>query len=80
MLPCTLPDVGITVLVVPLVSLYGDMLRRIKETSIDHLEWHPGERREPALVLVSAEAASFQGFHQVYSETDIRAKARPGRD
>ncbi|KAM0714674.1 hypothetical protein Q7P37_003053 [Cladosporium fusiforme] len=62
MLPCTLPDAGITVLVVPLVSLYGDMLRRLKEMSIDHLEWHPGESREAALVLVSAEAASSKDF------------------
>lgn len=62
MLPCTLPDAGITVLVVPLFSLYRDMLRRIKETSIDHLEWHPGESREAALVLVSAEAASSKDF------------------
>ncbi|KAM0716825.1 hypothetical protein Q7P37_007628 [Cladosporium fusiforme] len=62
MLPCTLPDAGITVLVVPLVSLHGDMLRRIKEMSIDHLEWHPGESRKAALVLVSAEAASSKDF------------------
>lgn len=34
MLPCTLPDSGITILVLPLVSLYADMLRRIQETKI----------------------------------------------
>lgn len=62
MLPCTLPDAGVTILIVPLVSLHGDMLRRIKEMSIDHLEWNPGESREAALVLVSAEAASSKDF------------------
>jgi superfamily II DNA helicase RecQ len=62
MLPCTLPNAGITVLVVPLVSLHGDMLRRVKEMSIDYLEWRPGESREAALVLVSAEAASSKDF------------------
>ncbi|KAL1582281.1 hypothetical protein WHR41_09167 [Cladosporium halotolerans] len=62
MLPCTLANAGITILIVPLVSLHGDMLRRIKELSIDHLEWHPGETREAALVLVSAEAASSKDF------------------
>ena len=62
MLLCTLPDARIIVLVVPLVSLYRDMLRRIKEISIDHLEWRPGESQEAALVLVSAKAASSKGF------------------
>jgi superfamily II DNA helicase RecQ len=62
MLPCTLPDAGITVLVVPLVSFHGDVIRRIKEMSIDHLEWRPGESREAALVLVGAEAGSSKDF------------------
>lgn len=62
MLPCTLPDAGVTILIVPLVSLHRDILRRIKEMSIEHLEWHPGESREAALVLVSAEAALSKDF------------------
>jgi superfamily II DNA helicase RecQ len=62
MLPCTLPEAGITVLVVPLVSLHMDMLRQVRELKIDHLEWQPGERREAALVLISAEAASSKDF------------------
>ena len=62
MLPCTLPDAGITILIVPLVSLHGDMLRRVGEMKIDHLEWQPGESREAALILVSAEAVSSKDF------------------
>ncbi|KAK1076625.1 hypothetical protein LTR33_008780, partial [Friedmanniomyces endolithicus] len=62
MLPCTLPDAGITVLVVPLVSLRGDLLRRLRELRIDHIEWSSGERRESGLVLVTAEAASTKDF------------------
>jgi superfamily II DNA helicase RecQ len=62
MLPCTLPGARVTVLVVPLVSLHGDMLRRLRELRIDHLEWQPGENREAALVLVSAEAVSTKAF------------------
>jgi superfamily II DNA helicase RecQ len=62
MLPCTLPDAGGTILVVPLVSLHGDMLRSVREMRIDHLEWHPGENREAGLVLVSAEVASSKDF------------------
>ena len=38
MLPYTLPDAGITILIVLLVLLYGDMLRRVREMRIDHLE------------------------------------------
>ena len=62
MLPCTLPDARITILIVPLVSLHGDMLRRVGEMKIDHLEWQPGESREAALILVSAEAVSSKDF------------------
>jgi superfamily II DNA helicase RecQ len=62
MLPCTLPDAGITILIVPLVSLRADLLRRIEELKIDHLEWLPGESREAALVFVSVEAACTKGF------------------
>ena len=62
MVPCTLPDAGITVLVVPLISLRGDLLRRIQELGIDHLEWLPGERREASLILISVEAASTKDF------------------
>jgi hypothetical protein len=43
MLPCILPDAGITILVLPLVSLRGDLLRRVRELGIDHLVWAPGE-------------------------------------
>jgi superfamily II DNA helicase RecQ len=62
MLPYTLPNAGITILIVPLVLLYGDMLRYVKEIRIDYLEWYIGESREAALVLVSAEAALLKDF------------------
>lgn len=62
MLPCTLPDAGVTILVVPLVSLRADLLRRLRELRIDHIEWLPGETRDSSLVLVTAEAASTKDF------------------
>jgi hypothetical protein len=62
MLLCTLPDARVTILIVPLVSLYGDMLRHVREMKIDHLEWQPGESREAVLILVSAEAVSSKDF------------------
>jgi superfamily II DNA helicase RecQ len=62
MLPCTLPAAGTTVVVVPLVALRTDLLRRVRKLRIDYLEWLPGERREAALVFVSVEAASANNF------------------
>jgi superfamily II DNA helicase RecQ len=62
MLLCTLPDASITILIVLLVSLYRDMLQRVREMRINHLEWHPSESREAALILVSAKAASSKDF------------------
>jgi hypothetical protein len=62
MLPYTLPNARVTILIVLPVSLYRDILRRIREMKIDHLEWQPGESREVALILVSAEAVSSKDF------------------
>lgn len=70
MLPCTLRDAGITILVVPLVALRGDLLRRCRELEIDYTEWLLAEKREPGLVLVTAEAASTRDFLK-YSRTLI---------
>ena len=64
MLPCSLPGAGITVLVVPLVSLRGDLLRRLTDLQIEHMEWLPGERREASLVMVSVEAAATSDFRE----------------
>jgi hypothetical protein len=38
MLPYTLPDAGITILIMLLVSLYRDILRRIREMRINYLK------------------------------------------
>lgn len=38
MLPCTIPDAGIAILIIPLVALRGDLLRGIRDAKIDHVE------------------------------------------
>jgi hypothetical protein len=38
MLLCMLPKAGITILIILLVSLHVDMLRRVQEINIDYLE------------------------------------------
>lgn len=77
MLPCTLRDAGITILVVPLVALRGDLLRRLRELEIDYIEWLPAEKREPGLVSVTAEAASTRDFLK-YSRTLISQQKLDG--
>jgi superfamily II DNA helicase RecQ len=62
MLLYTLPDAQVTILIVLLVSLRGDLLRRIQALEIDYLEWTPRERREVALIIVSIEVASTRDF------------------
>jgi superfamily II DNA helicase RecQ len=62
MLLYTLPNASITILIVPLVSLYRDMLWHIRKMRINHLKWYLSESREAALILVSAKAASSKDF------------------
>jgi superfamily II DNA helicase RecQ len=61
-LPCILPDTGVTILVLPLVSLQGDFLRRVRELGIDHLVWSPSEQRDTPLVFVMVEAVYTKQF------------------
>ena len=62
MLPSVLPNVGITILILPLVSLRGDLLRRVRGLAIDHWIWTPHETQKAPLVFVSAEAAGTKAF------------------
>lgn len=67
MLPCLLPEAHTTIVVLPLVSLRGDMIRRLGEQGIRFLQWSPGEVRQAPLVITSAEAAcstEFQSYAQ----------------
>jgi superfamily II DNA helicase RecQ len=66
MLPVLLPDAGITVVVVPLVALQQDLVRRSTELNIPTTVWSPHSSApltSPHLVLVSVEHASFSTFH-----------------
>jgi superfamily II DNA helicase RecQ len=36
MLPCVLPSTSITILILPFISLRGDLLRRVRELVIDY--------------------------------------------
>jgi superfamily II DNA or RNA helicase len=75
MLPCILPDAGVTILVLPLVSLRGDLLRRVRELGIDHLVWAPGEQQDAPLVFVTVEAACTEQFrtyaHKLAATQDL---------
>src|SRR5437764_936096 len=63
MLPAWVEQGGTTVVVVPLIALRGDMMRRCKELGISCAEWEG--RRPPdaaAIVLVTPESAVSEDF------------------
>ena len=62
MLPCIIPDAGETILVLPLVSLRGDLLRRVGELGTDYLVWSPSKQRDAPLVFVTVEEACTEQF------------------
>jgi superfamily II DNA helicase RecQ len=74
LLPCTLPGAGVTIVIVPLVSLRADLLRRIGKLGIEHLVWAEGEQRDAPLVLVSTEAACTKAF-LTYAQRLVTAQA-----
>jgi hypothetical protein len=62
MLRAAIANAGITVLVLLMVALQGDMLRRFHEVGIRPLVWSVGCKQSASLVIMSAEAACTQGF------------------
>jgi hypothetical protein len=62
MLPYILPDTGVTILVLLLVFLQRDLLRRVQELGIDHLVWLPSEQQDAPLVFVTIEAVYTKQF------------------
>ncbi|PQE16365.1 telomere-associated recQ-like helicase protein [Rutstroemia sp. NJR-2017a BVV2] len=62
MVGAALADAGTTILVLPMVALRGDMLRRFHQVGIRPLIWSVDCRQSAALVIVSAEAACTASF------------------
>jgi len=62
MIAAAIADAGTTILVLPMVALRGDMLRRFHEVGIRPLIWSVDCKRSASLVIVSAEAVCTQGF------------------
>lgn len=57
MIGVAIADAETTILVLPMVALRGDMLRRFHEVGIRSLIWSVDCQRSASLVIVSAEAA-----------------------
>lgn len=55
-------DVSTTILILPMVALRADMLRRFHAVGIQYLIWSVDCSRTASLVIVSAEAACSQSF------------------
>jgi superfamily II DNA helicase RecQ len=62
MIGAAIADAGTTILVLPMVALRGDMLRRFHQVGIRPLIWSIDCKRSASLVIVSAEAVCTQGF------------------
>ena len=62
MIGAAIADAGTTILVLPMVALRGDMLRRFHEVGIQPLIWSVDCKKSASLVITSAEAACTQGF------------------
>ena len=73
MLPCKLEEAQTTILILPLISLRGDMLRRLRELRIQTELWKPESRPTAKLVMVTAEAACTSDF-QAYCLTLINTQ------
>ena len=75
MLPCILPNAGVTILVLPLVSLQGDLLCRVQELGIDYLVWAPSKQQDAPLVFVIVKAAYIEQFwtyaHKLAATQDL---------
>lgn len=62
MVPACMADAGVSIVVVPLRALVDDLVQRLKQAGIDHLEWQAGETNPAAVVVVSADTAVGNGF------------------
>ena len=63
MLPAWAEQAGTTIVVVPLISLRGDMMRRCKELGISCAEWQSQKPADAAaIVFVTPESAVGEGF------------------
>ena len=59
---------GMTVVVVPLIALRQDMMRKCEEVGIGSAEWSGGRGRQPddaRMVLVTPEAALGENFQRL---------------
>ncbi|KUJ06212.1 uncharacterized protein LY89DRAFT_603686, partial [Mollisia scopiformis] len=70
-LPCILPNARVTILVLPLMSLRGDLLRRVRELGIDHLV----EQQDAPLVFIIVKVAYTEQFrtyaHKLAATQDL---------
>jgi superfamily II DNA helicase RecQ len=62
MVPACLDDPGATIVVVPYRALIDDLVKRIRGSGIDCVEWKHGEANPAAVVVVSADVAGESDF------------------
>jgi superfamily II DNA helicase RecQ len=60
--PAYLIDPGVTIVVVPYYTLLDNLLKTVKDTGIDYIEYRPGEQNPAALVFISTDFARGSQF------------------
>jgi superfamily II DNA or RNA helicase len=75
-LSASLADAGTTILVLPLVALRNDLLRRFREVGIQPLIWTPLTQRTASLVIVSVELACSEQFLEYSQSLVMRQELR----
>jgi len=75
-LSISLADAGTTILIVPLVALRNDLLRRFRDVGIQPLLWTNRTQRTASLVVVSVEAACSEKFLEYAQDLVMRQELR----
>lgn len=63
---------GVTVVIVPLLALQGDLKRRCDEHQIDSHVWSYGRAKTSKIVFVTPESAASEGFHSFITDLIVR--------
>jgi superfamily II DNA helicase RecQ len=74
MTPACLIDPGVTIIVVLYYALLDNLLKTVKDTRIDYIEYRPREQNPATLVFVSADFAGgsqFLSYVQLLSVKDV---------
>lgn len=68
----TIDEGGVTVVVVPLVALQDDLVRRADEYGIESYVWRQRQKRIARLIFVTPESATSKSFYEFVQLLHVR--------